>query len=146
MNTKIPEQFVPEAQPFSWSKDTLQRQQQQANCLDALRQKVFAGWPAECPSTNAEQCFLPMESNGVRCQVRALNTQPGLNLSLYLIQDAKTSRPETILLTILDSESWSQFPRAQPLAQRRNRRTARNSCGRTCRTGKPHWPSLPRAG
>ena len=110
INTKIQEQFVPEAKLFSWAKDPAERQQQQAKCLEALRGKVFAAWPAKSPAESVWRWQSPTENMGLRCQVCVLSPQPGVSLSLYLIQNAKTPKPEKILLTILDSESWTNSP------------------------------------
>lgn len=110
INTTIQDSFVPAAAPFSWPQDPEQRQQAEARCLAALRQQVFAAWPAEPPDGAAVPAFQTLAPHGCRCQVGLLETQPGIRLRLYLVQSAEPARPQRVLLTILDAQSWTNSP------------------------------------
>jgi len=79
------------------------------NYLEALRQKVFAGWPAHGPAANAERCVSSREGS-VRAEVYEFASQPKVNLRLYVLRDTKAAKPETVLLTVLDAEGWTNSP------------------------------------
>ena len=38
------------------------------------------------------------------------DSQPDVNLWLLVLQDPKVKRPEKVLLTVLDAESWTNSP------------------------------------
>jgi hypothetical protein len=77
--------------------------------LSALRDKVFAGWPAESGAVALKLSGQSSE-NGLRCQAYAFDSQPDVNLRLLVLHDAKVKRPEKVLLTVLDTQSWTNAP------------------------------------
>jgi hypothetical protein len=48
--------------------------------------------------------------HGLRCQAYAFDSQPDVSLRLLVLQDAKVKKPEQVLLTVLDTESWTNSP------------------------------------
>ncbi|HMP81567.1 MAG TPA: alpha/beta hydrolase family protein [Verrucomicrobiota bacterium] len=98
INTNIADTFVPKAesrkQKLEMTPDTLRA---------ALREKVFAGWPAEGPPPNAKQ-VLNIEQNGLRLTAWDFESQHDVPLRLYLVDDA-TNSFEMVRLEILDEQS-----------------------------------------
>lgn len=109
VNTKIDETFVPKAPVRSDPTTLAEGNKRQAEYLSALREKVFAGWPAERGAVKPELSGYSTE-NGLGCRWYWFNSQPGVGLWLLVAQDAKVKKPETVLLTVLDAESWTKAP------------------------------------
>jgi hypothetical protein len=109
VNTHIQETFVPKAAPPSPPATAAERRKQQADYLNALRTKVFAGWPeasaAVKPELNAEST-----ENGLRCHWYTFDSQPDVRPWLLVVQDAKVKKPGQVRLTVLDAESWTNSP------------------------------------
>jgi hypothetical protein len=123
LNTTIEQSFVPKAAPSNPSDSPAERKQRQVEYLNALRAKVFAGWPEASEAVKLE---LDGKSNrdGLRCEAYAFDSQPDVNLRLL---KAGRIRPP-------GSCGWGA---------RRTRRWRR--CGSRCRAGSWRWPSLRRA-
>ena len=109
VNTRIDESFVPKAAPSSPPTTPEEAKRRQAEYLSALRDKVFAGWPAESGAVALKLSGQSSE-NGLRCQAYAFDSQPDVNLRLLVLHDAKVKRPEKVLLTVLDTQSWTNAP------------------------------------
>ena len=109
VNTRIDESFVPNAVPPSRATTPGEGKRRQAEYLGALRDKVFAGWPAESAAVALKPSAQSSE-NGLRCQAYTFDSQPDVGLRLLVLQDAKVKRPEKVLLTVLDAESWTNAP------------------------------------
>jgi hypothetical protein len=109
VNTRIEESFVPKASPPAPPASPAERIRLQAEYLGALREKVFAGWPEEPglvnPALNGHSA-----ENGLRYKSYTFDSQPDVNLRLWVVQDPKVKRPEKVLLTVLDAESWTNSP------------------------------------
>jgi dienelactone hydrolase len=106
VNMRIDESFVPRAMPPSLPYTPPEARARQAEYLSALRDKVFAGWPAESAAVALKPSGRSSE-NGLRCQVYVFDSQPDVNLRLLVLRDAKVKRPEKILLTVLDTQGWT---------------------------------------
>jgi dienelactone hydrolase len=109
VNTRIDESFVPKAPVPSPPTTPAEGKKRQADYLSALREKVFAGWPAESEPVKPELNGQTTE-NGLRCRAYAFDSQPDVSLRLVVVQDAKVKKPETVLLTVLDAQSWTNSP------------------------------------
>jgi len=105
VNTRIEESFVPKAPPAR----PAEARQWQGEYLKALREQVFGGWPAESGAVQPELERLSDES-GLRIRTYRFDSQPELSLWLRVLQDPKVKRPEKVLLTVLDAESWTNAP------------------------------------
>ena len=77
--------------------------------MNALRAKVFAGWPEQSEPLKLRPSGQWTE-NGLRFQAYAFDSQPDVSLWLLVLQDAKVKKPEKVLLTVLDAESWTNAP------------------------------------
>ena len=97
INTNIADTFV----PLSRAKST-------ADELRAtLREKVFAGWPAEEPPLETKKIF-SVERYGLRCAAWDFTSQHDVPLRLYLIDNV--SKPSgTIRLEILTASNWTNL-------------------------------------
>jgi dienelactone hydrolase len=109
VNTKIDEMFVPKATPPGPPTTPAEGKKRQAEYLSALREKVFAGWPANQRPVKPELRGHSTEG-GVRLRAYGFDSQPNVDLWLFVFQDAKVKRPEKVLLTVLDAESWTNSP------------------------------------
>ncbi len=106
VNTKIEETFVPKAAPLAPPVSAAEAKQRQLECLAALRAKVFAGWPDERRAANPALARHTTES-GVRLERYVVDSQPDVTLPLLVLHDPKVKRPEHVLLTVLDAQSWT---------------------------------------
>jgi dienelactone hydrolase len=109
VNTKIDETFVPKATPSTLSATPTETKDRQAHHVRALREKVFAGWPAEQRLVWPELRGHSTEG-GMRLKAYEFASQPHVDLWLFVLQDAKVRRPEKVLLTVLDTEDWTNSP------------------------------------
>jgi dienelactone hydrolase len=109
INTTIEQSFVPKATSPGPPGSPAERHQRQEEYLNALRTKVFAGWPEESRAVKLELDRQSTE-NGLRIQAYAFDSQPDVNLRLLVVQDARVKKPGKVLLTVLDSESWTNSP------------------------------------
>ena len=109
VNTKIDETFVPKPPVPSAPTTPAEAQKRQADYLSALRARVFTGWPAESGAVKPELSGEATE-NGLRCQAYAFDSQPGVSLRLLVLRDAEVTKPERVLMTVLDAQSWTNAP------------------------------------
>jgi hypothetical protein len=106
LNTTIEQSFVPKAAPPSPPGSPTEGKQRQVEYLNALRTKVFAGWP-EASGALKLGPIGELTENGLRSQAYAFASQPDVRSWLLVLQDAKVKKPEKVLLTVLDAESWT---------------------------------------
>ena len=109
VNTTIEQSFVPQAPPPNPPATAAPGKQRQAEYLNALRVKVFAGWPEASAAVKLELSGQAAKA-GLRCQAYAFDSQPDVSLRLLVVQDAKVKKPTKILLTVLDEEGWTNSP------------------------------------
>jgi dienelactone hydrolase len=112
VNTTIDKSFVPKAAPPGPLASPSEVKQPQEEYLAPLRAKVFAGWPEERGPTKPELTSQATQG-GLRLRTYAFSSQPDVTLSLFVLQDPKVKRPEEVLLTVLDAESWTNSPAKQ---------------------------------
>jgi dienelactone hydrolase len=108
VNTRIDESFVPKAAPRIAPSTAAEAEQQRADYLQALRGKVFAGWPESSairPELNRHS-----EMSGISIRCYTFSTQPQVERSLVVVQDRKVKKPERLLLTVLDTAAWTNSP------------------------------------
>jgi dienelactone hydrolase len=101
VNTKIQETFVHPASQSVFTDAT--------KVIDQLRQNVFAGWPAEHNLWPLIQGGTSRKV-GLRVETYHLETQPGVLLRVYFVHDTRIRKPEKVILTVLDSNAWSNSP------------------------------------
>jgi dienelactone hydrolase len=109
INTRIDDLFVPRAALPNSPTTPAEAKQRQAAYMNALRDKVFAGWPAEGGAITPE-LIEQSKGDGLRYQTYTFDSQPEVSLRLLVLRDAKVKKPEQVLLTVLDTESWTNSP------------------------------------
>jgi dienelactone hydrolase len=109
VNTKIDERFVPKAALPTPPTTPAEGKKLQADYLGALRAKVFAGWPAEIEAVKP-QLIKESAENGLRCQAYVFDSQPDVSPKLFVLQDGKVKKPEQVLLTVHNAQSWTNSP------------------------------------
>ena len=109
VNTTIDESFVPKAAPPNPPANPAEAKKRQAEYLNALEAKVFAGWPEERGAVKLELRDQSTDT-GLRCRAYAFDSQADVSLRLLVLHDAKVKKPEKVLLTVLDAESWTNAP------------------------------------
>jgi cephalosporin-C deacetylase-like acetyl esterase len=109
VNTRIEESFVPKAAPPRPLASPAEARQRQTEYLKALREKVFGGWPAESDAVKLE-LESRSDTDGLRVRAFSFDSQPQVTLRLWVVQEPKVKKPEKVLLTALDAESWTNAP------------------------------------
>lgn len=108
VNTNIQQRFVPKAPPPT-AGAAARTAPPPAGWSKALREQVFAGWPSEPARLKPELCAEGKE-DGVRTRAYVFDSQPNVELFLFLLQDAKVHKPQRVVLTVLDAASWTNSP------------------------------------
>ena len=105
VNATIQETFIAPVKSLQSSGTPGDGKEALENVKRTLREKVFAGWPAE---TNAMGIELQgsAENHGVRMSAYAFQSQPHVELWVYVFQRTKGQKPDTVRLAVLDEENW----------------------------------------
>lgn len=106
VNARIQETFVPRVMGGSLSTAVVAGTASRAECMTALRQKVFGGWPDNEP---APQPVLSKSVNlkGLRHETYLLAIQPGIVLPLHVLRDSGVRKPQRVVLTVLNEAGWT---------------------------------------
>ena len=94
-NTNIADTFVPLAKP---------KERPATELTALLREKVFAGWPADDLPLDPKQ-ILSVERDGVRLTAWDFTSQRDVSLRLYLVEDATKKEAGVVKLHIVDEKS-----------------------------------------
>ena len=78
--------------------------------MKALREKVFAGWPAEGSAIKPELNEHSDEGGLRMSDLHVRQPAGGEPVVCWWLQDPKVKQPEKVLLTVLDAESWTNSP------------------------------------
>jgi dienelactone hydrolase len=100
LNTTIQESFVPKADGAGKAGA------EEKTLLPELRAKVFGGWPAE-PCRVEPALYAQSNEAGLRVRVYHFESQPRVELSLVLLSDGKVRKPNRVIMTVLDTRSWT---------------------------------------
>jgi dienelactone hydrolase len=101
INTNIAETFVPLAKSEKRSATEL---------AALLREKVFAGWPADDLPLEPKRVF-SVERDGVRFSAWDFASQPEMPLRLYLLESVKTAPVGSVPIQVMDERSWHTWLR-----------------------------------
>lgn len=102
INTKIQESFGPRSK--SGPPASL------AEAQAALREKVFAGWPDEAEAGPPQVAATgDGEAQGLRWRTYRLTSQPHVELELRIVQSARATRSERVVLAVLDGAGWTNL-------------------------------------
>lgn len=96
INTNIADTFVPLAKPEKRSA---------AELATLLREKVFAGWPADDMPLEPKQAF-SVASDGVKFSAWDFTSQQDISLRLYFLEPGKAQPVARVSLQVLDENGW----------------------------------------
>ncbi len=96
INTNIAETFVPLAKPEKRSA---------AELAALLREKVFAGWPADDLPLEPKQAF-SVARDGVKFSAWDFTSQQDISLRLYFLEPGKARPVASVSLQVLDEKGW----------------------------------------
>jgi dienelactone hydrolase len=112
-NATIHETFVRPAHPEMPQVSAVVREWwpgQRQHWMDALRNKVFHGWPENPPPLNARP-QADIHSNGLRLRAFDFTSEQDIELRLWLLTADKTEKPTITILTALDETGWREWLR-----------------------------------
>jgi len=102
VNTKIQESFVPRA-PLDMADPQIRRK-----ATDALRQKVFAGWPETAEKVSVTPAFAT-ERDGLRLRAWKFTSQHDWELRFYVLDKPNTPDTAPIILDVVDEAGWREW-------------------------------------
>jgi len=115
INTRIDELFVPKAPPPQVPKTVEAWHALAARLVDRLKTKSFRGWPDDSRALGPAWPTLQQEqrSKDLRLSVYSYNSQRPYRLPLYVLRSASEStKPQRVVLKVLDEAGWNRFARA----------------------------------
>jgi len=110
----IHESFVAPAEPPPVPSNREEWQSQRDAWMQALREKCFAGWPAEAAagggSLEIKQAF-SAPCGSIHVTAYDFTSQKDVRLRLFLAHSAKVSpeKCDRVVLNVLDDEAWRRF-------------------------------------
>jgi dienelactone hydrolase len=107
-NTRIHETFVPTAPPAALPASQAEWTAQRDGWLQGLREKSFAGWPAEGAPPALKEAFA-VERGGIRLAAYDFESQEHVPLRLYVAHRAGLEQPDLTVLNVLDAKGWAEF-------------------------------------
>ena len=112
LNTTIHESFVPLAVPPQIPKDDTEWQIMRNHWMEALRTKVFAGWPDEGLPLCLQETPA-VERGGLVLRQYTFSSQAHVTLPLFVVQRTGVEDQGKVGLHVLDEETWNDW--ATPL-------------------------------
>ena len=76
--------------------------------IDALRQKVFHGWPESPPPLNVRPAE-DVTSDGLRLRAYDFASEDDVDLRLWLLTAEKVDKPTLVVLNALDEPAWKEW-------------------------------------
>ncbi len=108
--SKIHETFVPMASPAGLPRTSEEWAQQRNVWESALREKVFAGWPAEPGSLQLEPVStvaFSISGEGVQLRAYDFTSEHDVRLRFYVMQPSDPVPPNSIInFQVLDGQEW----------------------------------------
>jgi len=99
INTVIQDSFVPVAPPAAIPATAVDWENLQATWTNSLRNKCFAGWPAETGPAPVRRLASEI-ADGIRCETYEIQSQPNVALQLYLMRKADDENPASLFLQV----------------------------------------------
>lgn len=109
-NTTIHQTFVAAAPAPMPPADRVACERQRDAWMKALREKSFAGWPAEGAALEPQRVRSADRPDGL--EAWDFTSQEGLPLRLYLLPAAKKAREERVCLRVVTPAEWSTWAAA----------------------------------
>ncbi len=107
-NTEIHESFVPAAAPPPVPADAAAWQALRDGWRAALLDKSFRAWPAAPCALDAAKA-LSADHDGLHLEAWDFTSQEAIRLRLYVVHRAGLDKPESVVLEVLDDQSWQEF-------------------------------------
>jgi dienelactone hydrolase len=101
INTRIQESFEPEAEAPKIPATAMDWKMLKENWMKELKEKSFAGWPADAKPPRMTRLF-SRQIDGVIRESYSLESQPNVPLSLDILRPTGNAKPQKIILRILD--------------------------------------------
>lgn len=115
INTRIHERFVPPTPPPPVPATRADWQPQRDAWLEVLTTKVLGGWPTEPPALNVREQW-SVKRDGLRFAAFDFTSQAQVVLRLYTVQRTAFSKPDRLVLTVLEAPSPARSQPAAPAA------------------------------
>jgi hypothetical protein len=106
INTNIAETFVPMAKNHELPRSKEQWEKQRDAWMAGLKAKSFAGWPSNDIPLELEKKF-DVTREGLRFQAYDFTSQPSVRLRLYLLSKAELTKPQPVVLNIMDQNEYA---------------------------------------
>jgi dienelactone hydrolase len=71
----------------------------------ALRERVFHGWPDKAPALNAK-AVADVKHDGLRLRAYDFTSEEAIDLRVWLLTHEKTEKPSLVVLNALDEAGW----------------------------------------
>ena len=75
---------------------------------DALKERVFRGWPGRPPALGARP-VADVKHDGLRLRAYDFTSEDEIELRVWLLTAAKTERPKLVVLNVLDEPGWKEW-------------------------------------
>ena len=111
LNTTIQEFFIKPVRPELPKVPAVVREWwpgQSKEWLQALRTRVFHGWPEREPALNPSMAA-DLKHNGLRLRAFDFTSEEDVELRLWLLTGEKTEKPELVVLTAVDEAGWQDW-------------------------------------
>lgn len=111
LNTKIQESFIaPALTPKLPEPDKTKEwwEMQSAEYRQALKDKVFRGWPAKPPELNVKQAA-DIKKNGLRLRAFDFISEDEVPLRVWLLTAEKVEKPTLLVLTTVDEDGYAEW-------------------------------------
>src|SRR5262249_8704145 len=76
--------------------------------MDALRQRVFRGWPEKPPALDVRPGE-DVKHNGLRLRAYDFTSEDAVELRLWLLTAEKVEKPAEVILTAVDEAGWQEW-------------------------------------
>lgn len=108
INTRVHEVFVPPAARPSLPETPQAWNAQREAWLAALREKCFAGWPAQAEPLRLVETRA-VEAVGLRLQVFEFTSQAHARLPLFVLRAAGSRQPRQVNFAVVDERGWEEW-------------------------------------
>jgi dienelactone hydrolase len=110
LNTKIDETFVPLAKTPAPATNEADWKKQSDAWLQALKEKVFAGWPQDAKAANPNK-ESQADRDGIHMTAYDFETQSPYRLRIHIVhrEGLRLQDLELIALNVLDEAGWDEF-------------------------------------
>ncbi|HAY80814.1 MAG TPA: acetylxylan esterase [Planctomycetaceae bacterium] len=107
-NTQIDETFVATANRLPLPQNAQELEGQRNTIKRTLQEKCFRGWPQETTHLDAKLAFDSTADN-IRMRAFDFTSQTGIRLRLYLAERANLTKPDLVVLNVMDQTEWQRF-------------------------------------